>query len=380
MAQERLFPGFWLAGFECSSQIHYRGRGRLDYVAELAHDARCDEDYAALARFGIRTVRDGIRWHLVERRAGHFDLSSVEPLRRAAQKHGLRVIWDICHYGWPEDVDPLRPDFADRYARLAQAFARYLRDSSDEVPYYAPINEISFLSWCTGEVAIFAPFGCGLGNVAKFNYIRAAVAGIEAIWDVDPRARIVHTDPLIRAVAPPHRPDLIQAARDKNESQFQAWDMLAGRLEPQLGGDPRYLDILGFNYYPHNQWEIEGVTLTRRDPRWVDLHELLAAGYERYRRPFFIAETCGRGATRGPWLEYIAEQSVLALRRGLPLHGVCLYPIIDAPDWNSGLYQECALWDIRPRPNDRLARALNEPYAAALRRAQRRLEEAEGVI
>jgi len=362
-----------MAGFECSSQVHYRGRGRLDYTAELAHDARCDSDYAALAQFGIRTVRDGIRWHLIEQRPGHFDFSTVEPMLRAARKHGLLVIWDICHYGWPDDVDPLRPDFPDRYARLARAWARYVRDQGDDVPFYAPLNEISFLAWCTGEVAIFAPFGRGQGNVAKFNYIRAAVAGIEAIWDVDPRARIVHTDPIIRAIAPPHRPDLIQAARDKNESQFQAWDMLAGRLEPQLGGHRRYLDILGVNFYPHNQWEIEGNTLTRSHPRWLDLHELLAGVYERYQRPLFIAETCGRGPTRGPWLGYIADQCVHALERGLPLEGVCLYPIIDAPDWNTGLYQHCALWDIEPRPGDRLACVLNEPYAAALRAAQRRL-------
>jgi beta-glucosidase/6-phospho-beta-glucosidase/beta-galactosidase len=373
MIQEGLFPSFWMAGFECSSQIHYRGRGRLDYTAGLEHDRRCQEDYAALDQFGIRTVRDGIRWHLVERRKGHFDFSTVAPLLRAAQMHGLLVIWDICHYGWPDDVDPLRPDFAGRYARLAGAFARYIKDHSDSVPFYAPVNEISFLSWCTGEVAIFAPFGRNRGNVAKFNYIRAAVAGTEAIWDVDPRARIVHTDPIIRTIAPPHRPDLIQAARDKHESQFQAWDMLSGRLEPQLGGDPRYLDILGFNYYPHNQWEIDGVTLTRRDPRWLDLHELLAGAYERYGRPFFIAETCGRGPTRGPWLEYIAGQSIRALERGLPLQGVCLYPIIDAPDWNTGLYQQCALWDVKPQPGDPLARVLNEPYAEALRTAQARL-------
>jgi hypothetical protein len=376
MQQENPFPSFWMAGFECSSQVHYRGRGRLDYTAVLEHDRRAEADYALLAQFGIRTVRDGIRWHLIERRPGQFDWSTVEPLRRAAEKEGVLVIWDICHYGWPDDVSPLEPSFPDRYARFARAFARYMKDSSDAVPFYAPINEISFLSWCTGEVAIFAPFGRGRGNDAKFNYIRAAVAGIEAIWEVEPRARIVHTDPIIRAIAPPHRPDLLREAKDKCESQFQAWDMLAGRLEPQLGGHPRYLDILGLNFYPHNQWEINGCTLTRSDPRWLDLHQLLAGVYERYRRPFFIAETCGRGPTRGPWLDYVAGQSLLALERGLPLWGICLYPIIDAPDWNTGLYQHCGLWDVVPTPADPLARVLNQPYAEALRAAQARLGQA----
>ncbi len=377
MLHESLFPSFWMAGFECSSQIHYRGRGRLDYTACLDHERRADEDYALLGRFGLRTARDGVRWHLIERHPGRFDFATVEPLRRAAERHGVLVIWDICHYGWPEDVDPLRPSFPERYARFARAFAQHMKDSSDAVPYYAPINEISFLSWCTAEVAIFAPFGRGQGNTAKFNYVRAAVAGIEAIWEVDPRARIVHTDPIIRAIAPPHRPELLREAKDKCESQFQAWDMLSGRLEPQLGGQPRYLDILGLNFYPHNEWEIDGSTLTRSDPRWLDLHELLAGAHARYGRPFFIAETCGRGPTRASWLEYIAGQAVRALERGLPLMGICLYPIIDAPDWNTGLYQHCALWDIAPRPGDPLARALNGPYAQALLAAQARLARIE---
>jgi beta-glucosidase/6-phospho-beta-glucosidase/beta-galactosidase len=370
---EPLFNSFWLAGFECSSQIHYRGRGRLDYSAELEHDRRCRVDFAMLAPLGIRAVRDGIRWHLIEMRPGQYDFSSVAPLLQEAETQGVQVIWDVCHYGWPEDVDPLQPGFVERYARFARAFAQYIKDHSGRAPLYAPINEISFLSWCTGEVAIFAPFGKGQGNVAKFNYIRAAVAGIEAIWDVEPRARIVHTDPIIRSIAPASRPDLIVAARDKNESQFQAWDMLAGQMEPQLGGNPRYLDILGLNFYPHNQWEIDGNTLTLSHPQWQDLHELLAGVYARYGRPFFIAETCGRGPTRGPWLEYIAVQAAVALQRGLPLAGICLYPIVDAPDWNSGLYQRCGLWDVTPQPGGALRRTLNAGYAESLRRAQRLL-------
>ena len=30
--------------------------------------------------------------------------------------------------------------------------------------------------------------------------------------------------------------------------------MLCGRLWPELGGGERYLDIIGVNFYPHNQW------------------------------------------------------------------------------------------------------------------------------
>ena len=36
-------------------------------------------------------------------------------------------------------------------------------------------------------------------------------------------------------------------------AQYQAWDMLVGRMWPQIGGDPKYLDVVGVNFYYNNQ-------------------------------------------------------------------------------------------------------------------------------
>jgi hypothetical protein len=30
-------------------------------------------------------------------------------------------IWDLCHYGYPDDADPFAPDFAERFARYCRA-------------------------------------------------------------------------------------------------------------------------------------------------------------------------------------------------------------------------------------------------------------------
>src|SRR4051812_22983097 len=38
-----------------------------------------------------------------------------------------------------------------------------------------------------------------------------------------------------------------------NEEQFRAWDMISGLEAPLLGGHPRYVGILGVNFYPHNE-------------------------------------------------------------------------------------------------------------------------------
>ena len=37
---------------------------------------------------------------------------------------------------------------------------------------------------------------------------------------------------------------------------MKAWDMLCGKLEPELGGAPHYLDIMGIIYYQNNQWDV----------------------------------------------------------------------------------------------------------------------------
>src|SRR5690606_27821408 len=103
------------------------------------HDRWAAEDYAALQRHGIRTVRDGLRWHLIERLPGEYDWSSVLPQLRAANACGTQVIWDLCHYGWPEGLDIWRPRFVERFARFAAAAARLVREESDAVPFYAPI-------------------------------------------------------------------------------------------------------------------------------------------------------------------------------------------------------------------------------------------------
>ncbi len=371
-----LFPSFWMTGFDCASPI-LMGHGRIDMTAEVQHDRFADADYAMLAHLGFRTARDGIRWYLIEKRPGEYDSASVEPLRQAAERHGLFVIWDICHYGWPDDVDPRRPSFPERFARFARAFAQYMRDHSAAVPCYVPINEVTYLSWAAGRTATFSPFAMTQEYLLKKRFSEASIAGIEAIRGVDKRARFLLTEPLTHIVAPPQRPDQVEIARQKNESRYQALDMIAGRLEPQLGGQPGYLDILGFDFYTFSQQDARGYPLDRFDLRWVPLSQLLAEAHARYGRPFIIAETSAVGPERGPWLEYVAGECERALESKLPLQGICLYPATSVPNWRTNACECYGLWDLKRGPDGNLARVLDEPYAETLRKLQERLRPYE---
>src|SRR5688500_2929713 len=115
------FQSFFLGGVECSTHRRRDGR-RLDVIAATAHDVAA-ADYAQLAEHGIRTARDGFRWHLIERRPGRYDFSSARPMLRAARETGTQVLWDLLHFGWPDDLDPLGPAFVRRFARFARACA-----------------------------------------------------------------------------------------------------------------------------------------------------------------------------------------------------------------------------------------------------------------
>ena len=44
---------------------------------------------------------------------------------------------------------------------------------------------------------------------------------------------------------------------------FEAWDMLTGRLHPELGGDESMVDIIGVNFYDRNQWRNYGSVRSR---------------------------------------------------------------------------------------------------------------------
>jgi len=252
---------------------------------------------------------------------------------RVAHETGTQVIWDVAHYGWPDDIDIWSPAFHERFADFARAAARVVRDETDTVPFYVPVNEISFWSWAGGDVAYMNPLASERGRELKAVLVRAAIAAMNAIREVEPRARFVHAEPAITIHPKSDRWEDRVAARDYTNSQYETWDYISGRLRPELGGKPEYLDIIGVNYYAHNQW-IDGSTWIEVDhPRYRPVHHLLHDIHARYGRPMFVAETGIEGEERLPWLRYMGGQLMQARADGVPVEGICLYPITDYPGW-----------------------------------------------
>ena len=365
---DNLFRSVFAGGFECSSHRRADGR-RVDCLAATRHDLFAAQDYAALAAHGLLTARDGLRWHLIETSLGAYDWSSVAPIIAAARRHGVQVIWDVCHYGWPDDIDIWSSDFVERFGRFAAAAAVYVRAQSGEAPFFCMINELSYWAWAGGDQGLMNPLGRHQGDPLKRQLVRATIAGIEAVRRVEPQARILHAEPCIH-IAARVGGDHEAAAASRN-AQYQALDMLAGRIAPELGGSPDYLDVVGVNYYPDNQWFDDGCTIPLGSHAYRPLRLLLAEVYERYGRPMMIAETGAESTARAAWLHYVAAEVRAARAAGVPVGSICLYPILDYPGWVDDRVCEVGLFGFA---DDRGCRVPDRDLAEELRAQQARAD------
>ena len=113
-----IFPTFFLSGFECSNFLWGDRPGvRRNLIAETQHDRHAAEDYRILADLGIAVSREGIPWPLADRAGGgQYDFSMVDPFIEAMNASKIIPVWDLFHYGYPDDLDPYDDAFADRFA------------------------------------------------------------------------------------------------------------------------------------------------------------------------------------------------------------------------------------------------------------------------
>lgn len=343
-----MFQSFFIGGFECST---HRGRrnNRHDLVQASGHDLFAAADFRRLRSSGITTVREGLRWHLIESAPRKYDFSSVIPIVKAARDENVQVLWDLFHYGFPDFTNPFDADFHAYFADFAFAFAQFLRRETDATPFICPFNEISFFAYAAGEHGFFAPHQTGRGDELKVNCARAAIAATKAVRAVFPAARIMQIEPLIHVF--PAENESWEIAENYRLAQFDAYDMIAGRRRPEIGGGEEFLDIVGVNFYPYNQWVAEGEsgepseTVHFDDWRYRPLRELLMEIYERYQRPIFIAETGAENELRPTWLRYVCDETRAAISAGVPVSGICWYPILNHPGWDDDRHCHNGLWD-----------------------------------
>ncbi|GGB84834.1 amine oxidase [Dyadobacter sediminis] len=378
---ENPFKSFWMGGFECTDQLNFYGN-RVDLLNETVHFKLIHEDYELLKTLNINTVREGIRWSKVEYEPYQYDFSDVKKMILAGKACGIQQVWDICHFGYPDDLSPLHPHFTRRFVALCEAFAAFYNDiAPEQTLIVTPINEVSFISWLGGDAAATAPYCRHNGWEVKYGLMRAYIAGVKALKAFDPSIRIMTTEPLINVVPPLNATrEQIDKARWEHELQYQSVDMLCGRICPELGGSPDCLDMLGFNFYYDNQWvagshQVLGWNDKHLDARMRSLSELMKEAHVRYDVPVVLTETSHPLEDRPLWIKMVADETSKLIQDGVPLWGVCYYPIIDRPDWDHlHHWHHSGIWDTDPS-GDISVRILHEPSANALRKGQIQIEK-----
>ena len=266
----------------------------------------------------------------------------------AARNANVQVIWDLCHWGTPEWLSPMDEQFPRRFAAFVrEAVAVLIRAAEPTAGFrqiYCPINEISFWAWAGGEVAYMGPLSTCSGRQLKYQLVQASLAAIREIRLLDPEALIMQPEPLIHISPGPDSSELTGPVPDGG--QFEAWDMLLGRTNPELGGCEGTIDILGANYYWNNQWIDKGERTPPGHPRHYPLHRMLADLRSRYQLPIIISETSAEAEAAVGWLGYVSAELRQAQRLGISVDGLCIYPVMDYPGWEDGRHCACGLIQV----------------------------------
>jgi hypothetical protein len=342
MSRDSTFASFFQAGFECSS--HRRRDGvRLDLIRATSHDRHVASDYRQCVELGLRTLRDGLRWHLIETAPGRYDWSSWLPALEAAEQLDLQIIWDLFHYGSPDCVDQAAPDFAERFTDFAVAALEVHESVSGRPPSVCPLNEINFLSWAVDD-GYFPRVGPDERGWFKRQLVRTAIMASRAIKQRWPDATIVWAEPLIHIAPHDLRRPTVRAAEQNLQGMYQSYDWIMGLAEPELGGDRSLVDVVGWNFYPHNQWYYQGPTIPMGHHEYRPLADMLVEVAERYGKPLFISETGAEGSGRPAWLHYVCDEVRTAKRRGADVRGICIYPVTAYPGWDNSRHCQVGLF------------------------------------
>lgn len=373
--------GFVVAtGIECSAP-RIDGGHRQDELRKTGHWDRVEDDLAAVAAFGITSLRYGIPFHVVAADPERLDWAWTDRAMAALQANGIEPIADLLHFGVPDDLDGfIDPRLPERFAAYAAAFAeRY-----PWVRAYTPVNEplvsatfSARLGWWNERRTDDRSFTQAIDGVSA-----CAVLAMEAIRARRPDAIFLQSD-----ACEGYRPmtaSAIPEATFRNALRFVTFDLTYGRrpapvVVDWLAGNGIGEDrltwfaehgssegcIVGHDYYVGNEWQIEA------DGRIVQATErqgyaALAREYhERLGLPFMLSETNWDGVEAPAWLAEVWNGAMQLRLEGLPIRGFCWYGFVDHVDWDSILREDagrpnaCGLVDL-----ERRAHPVGEAYRA----------------
>lgn len=343
----------FLGAFESTYQpAHDR-----DVMETTGHSVRWREDLKLLGSCHVRRLRYPLRWHRIEPAPGCYDWAYTDEVLGFMVDNGFEPIVDFLHHTsyplWLGDL--ASPHFETAFLRFVEAAAaRY-----PWLPGYTVCNEPFTTILLCGELGVWPPHTMGLEGFVRLagNVVPAITRASRVLRDLLPAAEHLYVEACERHSGATN--EGLEYAEYTNDRRFLLTDLFLGRpIDPdrpfvkdflRAGGEdllavvPGRLDVLGLDYYAHNQWHWSTPGCgSNEPPDPAPLADLIAEYWQRYRCPVALAETNIRGfaSDRATWLKYTLEQTEIARDRGVDVRGYCWFPFIDSADWAS-LLREC---------------------------------------
>ncbi len=328
-----------------------------DVTETTEHHVRWRSDLALLAACHVRRVRYPLRWHRIEPEPGRFDWRYPDEVLGFMHENGFEPIVDLLHHtSYPAWLGNLAaPTFEPAFLRFVEAVAeRY-----PWIPGYTVCNEPFTTILLCGQLGVWPPHTSGLDGFIDLarNVFPAITRASRALHDLLPDAEHLHVEACERhSWSTPEGEEFAVLANDR---RFLLTDLFLGRPVDadrpfvqdlvRAGGEDLltvaagHVDVLGLDYYAHNQWHWSRPGLgSNTPPSPPPLAELITEYWDRYQIPVALGETNIRGfaSDRASWLKYTLEQCEAARDHGVDLRGYCWFPFIDSADWAS-LLCEC---------------------------------------
>ncbi len=357
-------------GIECT--INRVGDQYFDQLTYQGHYNR-QEDLKLLSDLGLKKIRYPVIWekHLPEAN-GKIDWTFTGAQLEYLRSQKIDVIAGLLHHGsGPAYVNMLDESFA-------QGLARYAKEVATAFPwieYYTPVNEPLTTARFCGLYGIWYPHKNDDQHFFRilYNECKATALAMQAIREINPRAKLVHTEDLGKTHATP----LLQYQADfENHRKWIGLDLLYGKVDQRhplydyliahgltptelryFQDNPCVPDILGFNHYitseryldhnlsnypahthgqngRHAYADVEAVRSA--DTQLAGPKVLLKEAWQRYDTPLAITEAhlhCGR-EDQLRWLQHITDACDELLTEGIDFQGLTVWSLFGAYGWD----------------------------------------------
>jgi dTDP-4-dehydrorhamnose reductase len=400
-------------GVECTR--NRVGDRTFDQLDRTGHATR-PRDLDLIATTGVRAIRYPVLWERIAPNGlADADWTWADERLERLRELEVRPIVGLLHHGsGPRDTSLLDPEFVQKFARYAEAFAeRY-----PWIEEYAPINEPLTTARFSGLYGHWHPHDRDERTMTDIlvRQCLAVARAMRAIERVNPDARLILNEDV--ATVQSTRTMAYEAAF-QNDRRWLTYDLLCGRVDrehplwdrlslerleadgvAELAEDPRVPDVLGVDYYitserflddrverypdrePNDDAgrrfvDVEAVRVCARLSGWAGT---LRQVWNRYGLPIAITEAhlAGHREDQVRWLRDAWNAATEARDDGIDVRAVTTWSMFGAFDWDSlvtveGTFYEPGAFDVRgpaPRPTAvaaemRALAGLGEPPDAA---------------